>query len=329
MPKDEKIYKFEISHRTIIFTVFFLLFLKFLWIIRDLLFSLFIAFILTSALRPALNRLVRLKIPRVLAAFLVYFSFLTLVGSLLSVIFPPLIKETIQLSRHFPLIVEQLTAGFSYSFFNWQSLFQYLPTATNQVFNLITGFFSNAIWLISTLFFSFYFLVEEDAIKKILANFFAEEKTKTVVDFLNLLEKRINNWFWGEIVLMFVVGSLNYIGLTLIGIKYALPLAVLAGLLEVVPNLGPTLAAIPASLVGFSQSPFLGVSALAVATLVQQLENNLIVPLVMKKAVGLNPIITLMALIIGGKLAGVLGVLLSVPVVVVLKTFFLEFLNKK
>jgi predicted PurR-regulated permease PerM len=128
---------------------------------------------------------------------------------------------------------------------------------------------------------------------------------------------------------MVIVGSLNYIGLTLIGIKYALPLAVLAGLLEVVPNLGPTIAAIPAVLVGFSQSPFLGVSALAVAVLVQQLENNLIVPLVMKKAVGLNPIITLMAFIIGGKLAGVLGVLLSVPVVVVLKTFFLEFLNKK
>jgi len=329
MPKDEKIYKFEISHRTIIFTVFFLLFLKFLSIIQDLLFSLFIAFILTSALRPALNYLLRLKIPRVLAALLVYFSFLTIFGGLLSIIFPPLIKETIQLSRYFPSILERLTTGFSYSFFNWQSLFQYLPTATNQVFNLITGFFSNAIWLISTLFFSFYFLVEEDAIKKILANFFAEEKTQRVVDFFNLLEKRINNWFWGEIALMVIVGSLNYIGLTLIGIKYALPLAVLAGLLEIVPNLGPTIAAIPAVLVGFSQSPFLGVSALAVAVLVQQLENNLIVPLVMKKAVGLNPIITLMAFIIGGKLAGVLGVLLSVPVVVVLKTFFLEFLNKK
>jgi len=327
MPKDEKIYKFEISHRTIIFTVFFLLFLKFLWIIRDLIFSLFIAFILTSALRPAVERLVKLKIPRILAAFFAYFSFLTIVGSLLSIIFPPLIKETLQLSRHLPFVLQNLIP--SSFLFNWESVFQYLPTATNQVFNLISSIFSNAVWFISTLFFGFYFLIEEDAIKKILANFFVEEKTQIVVNFFNFLEKRINNWFWGEIVLMFVVGSLNYIGLTLIGIKYALPLAVLAGLLEVIPNLGPTIAAIPAILVGFSQSPFLGVSALAVATLVQQLENNLIVPLVMKKAVGLNPIITLMALIIGGKLAGVLGVLLSVPMTVTLKTFFLEFLNKK
>jgi len=327
MPKDEKIYKFEISHRTIIFTVFFLLFLKFLWIIRDLLFSLFIAFILTAALRPALNYLVRLKIPRILAAIFIYFSFLSFFSFVFSIFLPPLIKETIQLSRHLPFIFQSLLP--SSFLFNWESIFQYLPTATTQVFSLITGLFSNAVWFISTLFFGFYFLVEEDAIKKILASFFAEEKTQRVVDFFNLLEKRINNWFWGEIVLMVVVGSLNYIGLTLIGIKYALPLAVLAGLLEVVPNLGPTIAAIPAILVGLSQSPFFGVSALAVATLVQQLENNLIVPLVMKKAVGLNPIITLMALIIGGKLAGVLGVLLSVPMTVTLKTFFLEFLNKK
>jgi len=332
MPKNEKVYKFEISHRTIIFTVFLILSLRFLLIIKDLLFSLFIAFIITSALRPILDRLVRLKIPRVLAALLVYFSFLTIFVGLLSIIFPPLIKETVQLSRNFPSIIERLTAGFSglpYSFFNWQSLFQYIPTASNQIFNLITRFFSNTIWFFYTLFFSFYFLVEEDAIKKILANFLAEEKTERIIDFINLLEKRINNWFWGQVFLMVIVGTLTYIGLNLIGIKYALPLAVLAGLLEIVPNLGPTLAAIPAILIGFSQSPFLGISALALAILVQQLENNLIVPLIMKKAVGLNPIITLMALIIGGKLAGVFGVLLSVPVVVLLKTFFLDFLNKK
>ena len=327
MAKDEKIYKFEISHKTIIFTIFFLLFLKFLWVIRDLLFSLFIAFILTSALRPFLNRLIRLKIPRVFAAFLVYFSFLSIVVSLLSIVFPPLIKETIQLSRQLPFIFQSFIPSSSF-LFNWESLFQYLPTATNQVFNLISSIFSNAVWFISTLFFGFYFLVEEDAIKKILADFFSEEKTKTVVEFFNLLEKRINYWFWGEVILMVIVGGLTYIGLNLIGIKYALSLAVLAGLLEVVPNLGPTLAAVPAVLVGFSQSSFLGVSALALAILVQQLENNLIVPLVMKKAVGLNPIITLMALIIGGKLAGVLGVLLSVPTVVVIQTIFLEFLSK-
>jgi len=329
MAKDEKLYKFEISHRTIIFTVFFLLFLKFLWIIQDLIFSLFIAFIVTSALRPMVNYLIKMKIPKVLACFLVYFSFLgTLIGAL-SIIFPPLIKETIQLSRQLPFIFQKIFPASNLMFFDWQSLFQYLPTATSQVINLISGVFSNVVWFVSTLFFSFYLLVEEDAIKKILANFFAEEKTKNVVNFVNLLEKKVNSWFWGEIFLMLIVGSLTYIGLTLIGIKYALPLAVLAGLLEVVPNLGPTIAAIPAVLVGFSQSSFLGIAALALSILVQQLENNLIVPLVMKKTVGLNPIITLMALIVGGKLAGVLGVLLSVPLVVVIQTILFELLNKK
>jgi len=329
MSKEEKIYKFEISHRTIIFTIFFLLLLQFLWMIKDLLFSLFIAFVLVSALRPFLNNLLKLKIPRILAAFIVYFSFLTIIVILLSIIFPPLIKETIQFSITFPFIIEKLISNFSYPFFDWRSIFQYLPNATNQVFNLVTGFFSNTIWLVYTLFFSFYFLIEENAIKNILSSFFPEEKTQKIVDFINLLEKRVNNWFWGEIILMVVVGMLTYIGLNLIGLKYALPLAVLAGILEIIPNLGPTIAAIPAILIGFSQSPFLGISALALAILVQQLENNLIVPVVMKKVVGLNPVVTLIALIIGGKLAGVLGILLSVPIVIVIQTFFFEFFNKK
>jgi len=329
MSKDEKIYKFEVSHKTIIFTVFFLLFLNFLWLIRDLLFSLFIAFILQSALKPLVNRLVKLKISRILASFLVYLSFLTIFGALLSIVLPPLINETIQLSRNFPLIIDDLTNKFSYSILNWESLFQYLPTATNQFFNLISSVFSNTIWFISTLFFGFYFLVEEDPIKKIFINFFNEEKTKPITDFINILEKKINNWFWGQIVLMFVVGILTYIGFILIGIKYSLPLAVLAGLLEIVPNIGPTIAAIPAILVGFSQSTFLGILALIVAILVQQLENNLIVPLVMKRVVGINPIITLIALIIGGKLSGFLGILLSIPIVIVIQTAFLAFFNKK
>jgi predicted PurR-regulated permease PerM len=99
----------------------------------------------------------------------------------------------------------------------------------------------------------------------------------------------MSSWFWGELTLMFVVGIMNYVGFTIIGLKYALPLAVLAGILEVVPNIGPTLAAVPAFLVGASHSYFLGASSLAVSFIVQQLENNLIVPFIMKKAVGTPP----------------------------------------
>jgi len=137
-------------------------------------------------------------------------------------------------------------------------------------------------------------------------------------------EKRLNSWFWGEITLMTVVGLLTFIGLNLIGIRYALALAVLAGLLEAIPNLGPTISSIPAILLGFAVSPVMGVTALALYFIIQQLENNLIVPVVMKKAVGLNPIITLIALIVGGKIAGVLGVILAVPTTIFIETVLIE-----
>jgi len=106
--------------------------------------------------------------------------------------------------------------------------------------------------------------------------------------------------------------------------KYAVALAVLAGLLEVVPNLGPIISTIPAALIGFSISYVLGLSNIALYFIVQQVENNLIVPLVVKKVVGLHPIITLMALMIGGKLAGVLGVLLAVPTTIFVETILIE-----
>ena len=124
---------------------------------------------------------------------------------------------------------------------------------------------------------------------------------------------------------MTVVGTLTYVGLLLVGVRYALPLAVLAGLLEVVPNIGPVISAIPAIIIGFSQNYFTGFSATALYIIVQQLENNLIVPIIMKKAVGLNPILTLIALLLGGRIGGILGVLLAIPILLFVETILHEY----
>jgi len=106
-------------------------------------------------------------------------------------------------------------------------------------------------------------------------------------------------------------------------------LAILAGLLEVVPNFGPILSAVPALILGLSQSYFMAVPVIALYFIVQQLENNIIVPLVMKRAVGLHPIITLVALIVGGKVGGVLGVLLAIPTTLFIETLVVELMQSK
>lgn len=139
----------------------------------------------------------------------------------------------------------------------------------------------------------------------------------------------MSSWFWGEIVLMTIVGVFTYIGLVFIGVPYALPLAVFAGLLEIVPNIGPIISAIPAVIIGFSQSYFAGFSAMALYIIVQQLENSVIVPAIMKKAVGLNPVLTLVALLLGGRIGGMLGVLLSIPILLFAETLLREYIPSK
>lgn len=320
--------KIEVSSRTIIFTIFFLILLKVLWISRDLILSLFIAFILMSALKPFVSGLTRAKIPRALAVFLIYIIFLTVFFSAVFLIVPPLFKEATLLLKNLPLIFQTISVDTTL-FGNLDSFFQFLPNATNQFFNLIKNLFSNALFFISTIFFGFYFLLEENLIKRFLMRFFEEGQAQQVAAVFDKVEKRMNAWFWGELTLMTVVGAMTFIGLNLIGMNYVLPLSVLAGLLEVVPNIGPTVSAVPAVIIGFSHSYFLGFTNLALYFIIQQLENNLIVPLVMKKVVGLNPIITLIALIVGGKLAGVMGVLLAVPTTLFLETALIETLTAK
>ena len=153
-----KNYTIEISSRTIIFTVFFLLLLKFLWLVQDVIFSLFIAFIIMSALKPYVSFLEKNKLPRFLAAFLVYLFFLTFFFSILFLIFPPLIVESTLLLRALPSIFEQFAPN-AMSLLNLDSLFQYLPNIANQFFDIVSGIFSNAVFFITTLFFGFYFLL--------------------------------------------------------------------------------------------------------------------------------------------------------------------------
>ena len=112
----------------------------------------------------------------------------------------------------------------------------------------------------------------------------------------------------------------SYIGFIILGIPYALPLALLAGIFEIVPYLGPVVASIPAIILGFSISPFVGGATIGLAVLIQQLENYLFVPKIMEKSTGVSPIITLLSLAVGAKLAGITGMVISIPIVIIIQT---------
>lgn len=314
--------KIEISSKTIVFTVFFLLSLVLLWQIKDLIFSLFIAFIIAGALKPAVDFLEKRKLPRLIVSTIIYFLFIFVIFNLFSLVIPPLVKEIVFLFKNLPSIIKNIPQISSY--IDISLLTKNIPNLANDIIGFIKGIFSNAIFITSTLFFGFYLLIDKNFIEEILGNFYEEADAKKIAHMINQGQKRAGVWFWGEVILMTAVGILTYIGLVAIGMKYAVALAVLAGLLEIIPTLGPIISAIPAALIGFSHSYVLGLYNIALYFIVQQLENNLIVPVIMKKIVGVHPIVTLMALIIGGKLAGVLGVLLAVPTTIFIETLLIE-----
>lgn len=316
-------YTVAISVKSIAYLILFPLALYFLWIIRDLIFSLLIGFILMSALRPAVNYLTSKRVPRAVAVITIYIFFIFFFVSLISLIIPPIIYETASLIRSLPTYLRDAAPELN-GIVNYTDITRLLPNVTNNLLGIVTGVFSNTLFVITTLFFGLYFLLEENMFEDFLKRYFSDGKAKQIIRVVQTAEKRMSSWFWGELILMTVVGVLTFIGLNLIGIRYALPLAVLAGLLEVVPNIGPIISSIPAILIGFGTSYFTGFSAMALYIVVQQLENSLIVPIIMRKAVGINPIITLMALIIGGRIGGILGVLLAIPLFLFIETIFTE-----
>ncbi|MCS6956518.1 MAG: AI-2E family transporter [Patescibacteria group bacterium] len=316
--------KIEISSKTIVFFIFFILMLWFFWQIKELLISLLIAFIIAGALSPFVDFLEKKKIPRSLASLFVYFIFIFVFFNLFYLVIPPLIGEVVHLAKTLPALIndEQLKQFFPY--LEISSLTNNLPNLTAGFFDFVKSIFSNVFFIITTLFFGYYLLADKNFIEEALKIFYPDEKAKKISHIINIAQKKASLWFWAEIFLMTVIGGLTYIGLTIFNIKYALPLAVIAGLLEIVPTIGPIVSAVPAVIIGLSYSLEFGLIMAGLYIVIQQLENNLIVPLVMKKITGLHPIVVLISLIIGSKLAGILGAVIAVPTVVFLKTFLIE-----
>lgn len=322
-----KEYKVEISYKTVIFTVVFLLGLQIVWMMRELIYSFIIAFIIMSALNPPVTYLEKKRIPRAISALIIFIIGISGLSFLISWIVPPIVIETTGLFKALPSYLSQVNLyGLSIDF---NSLTRYVPDLTSNAFQIVRSTVSNIVFVITTLFFSYYFLIEANIIKKLLVKFVRHEDANRVAAIFERAEVRMRDWLWGQLTLMLTIGLLTYIGLLLVGAKYPLPMAVLAGLLEVVPMAGPIISAIPAILINSIYSPIAGFTVAALYFIVQQLENQIIVPVVMRRAVGLNPIITLAALIIGGNVGGIMGMLLSIPVALFIETIIVEYAAQK
>ncbi len=311
--------KVEISHKTIVFT---LVLLAALWLviqIRDILFLLFIAFILMSALRPVADWLTKLRLPRILAILFIYILLFGVVGASLAGTIPSLVAQSSKLLQVLPALLGRVSPFWS---IDAESMVSQIAPISDNILKVTVGIFSNIITTFTVLVFTFYFLLEYRHTEMVLTDFMGEAAARRVLELIKSIEKRLGAWLRGEIFLMFLIGLLVYIGLSFLRIDFALPLAILAGILEIVPTIGPVISGIPAVLVALATSPFLALTVVALYFIIQQVENTIVVPWVMKRSVGLPPLVTILALLVGGRLAGLTGAVLAVPMVLVLQAFF-------
>lgn len=311
----------EISVKTIFIVLALIAGLWFLYVIQEIILLLFVAFIIMSALRPLVGRLERMGLHRGFTILVLYA--LLIAGGVLygSLVFPPLVTETAKLVTFLPDIITKLAPHINISN---DTFFTQLAPFGQNVFKVTIGIFSNIISVLTVLVFSFYFLLERDKLTNAFEWLFGKENNKKINRIITKAEERMGGWVRGQFLLMVIVAQFSYIGLALMGISYALPLALIAGVLELFPIIGPNLSAIPAILVGLSISWQTGLMIAILYLIIQQLENNLIVPTVMKRTVGLSPLVSLVALMVGARLAGILGAVLALPMVLLLQTIIEE-----
>ncbi len=317
--------RIEISIKTVLFAFALIAVLWVVGQILDILILLFISFLVMTAFHPLVVFLERLRIPRMIGILLVYAVVFGVFGVSLVSAVPTLIGQSARLTAELPGFVARILP---YWDIDVTAISQQIAPIGESLVKVTLGVFSNILAVVTVLVFTFYFLMERRHADQILTSIFGEEVAARTLVLLRSVERRLGSWVRGQLLLMVAVGVLSYIGLMMLHIEFAVPLAILAGLLELIPMIGPTISAIPAILVALATSPLLALSVVALYLVVQQLENNLLVPIVMKKSVGFPPILTILILLIGGRLAGAAGAILSVPVALVVQEIASHFLLK-
>lgn len=305
-----------ILHNQIIEALLLICIAWFVFAMRDILLALFISYIIMAALSPMVEFLRRYKIPKALAVAISYLTALMIVVVLVVPLIPFFISQIQSLLVDFPVYFNKAAniMGFNLSTNQLQDLVasEFNLLGKNAI-SVTTKVFGGIISVLTILVVSFYLMLDHQNIKQGIVSWFSPNHRKDALDTLLLVEYKLGAWVRGQIVLCFFIGALTWIVLTLLGVQFALPLAVIAGLLEVIPTIGPIVSAVPAVIVTLAVSPHLTIFVIIAYFLIQLVENNLLVPKIMEKAVGLNPIVIIIGVILGSEMMGILGALLSVP----------------
>lgn len=318
-----------------------LIFSVVLYLLLDVLVILFLALVISSALDAPISFLEKRKIPRILGAIIIFLVVAAIFGILLYTVIPAAILEFNSLynsvfKNYFRIpSLESLESfsplsslkGIEASLENFAgTLFK---GAGQSLINIIGVIFGGIVSVIAVFILSFYLAVSKSGVEKFLRFVLPVRSEEYVLTVYEKAKKKIGLWLQGQLILSLIIGIFVFLGLLFFGVKYSLILGILAGILEMVPFVGPVFVGTLAALIGFSESLTLGISVIILFVVIQQLENHLLVPLVMKYTIGLHPVVVVIALLSGAKLGGFVGILLAIPATVVIVEIFESWADKR
>lgn len=339
----------SISLGTLIKAVLVVLFFALLFFLKDLVLVLLMSIVIASAVEPGTQWLIRHKIPRLFSVIFIYISIAICLAGIIFFLLLPLLSESSDFLRNFPTYFNTGTISNSLNnsdFFASKSLSTFtnsinLGQVVLQINNTISSIYSNTFGTVASFFggilsffltviLSFYLAMEEDGVGKFLKAITPIKHEKYIISLWKRSQRKIGLWMQGQLILAVIIGMLVYLGLLILNVPNPLLLATLAAAFEIIPLFGPILASIPAIAISFVTS---GLTFAAMVTclyiIIHQFENQLIYPLVVKKVVGVSPIVSILALAMGWQLAGFVGLILSVPLAAVVIEFFDDFEKDK
>ena len=332
----------SISLGTIVKSVLVVLFFVLLFVLKDLVLVLLMSIVIASAIEPGTQWFVRHKVPRLFSVIFIYVSIAVCLAGIMFFLLLPLLSESSDFLRNFPTYLNAGSISDSLNsnkFFSRESIsslttsldLEQVTLQINKVINniytntfgTVTTFFGGIVSFFLTVILSFYLAMEEDGVGKFLKAITPIKHEKYLVTLWKRSQKKIGLWMQGQLILAVIIGMLVYLGLLIINVPNALLLATLAAAFEIIPLFGPILASIPAIGIAFATGglPLAGV-VVGLYIIIHQFENQLIYPLVVKKIVGVSPIVSILALAVGWQLAGFAGLILSVPMATVIIEFF-------
>ncbi|HEY8600852.1 MAG TPA: AI-2E family transporter [Thermomicrobiales bacterium] len=317
----------------------------FLYKVQIVVITLIVGILLATAITGPIELLTRrFHLPRALSILLVYIGIIAGLGLFLYLLVPPVIGEGTRFAREVPTLLEnwrgQLLANNNALIRNAATrAFEAIdgvaagggggPVSTNVAVGVVSGIGGGLVTLFTLFLIAFYWITEKTLIKRAVSGLFAPGQRARVLHLWHEVEIKLGAWIRGQLLLMATIGGLATIAYGLMGLPFWLVLGVIAGLTEAIPNVGPILGAIPAVLIALSVDWKLALGVVAFVCVLQLLENAVLVPRIMKGAVGLSPLTVILAILAGSEFRGVAGALLAVPIAGAIAVILNDMLREK